>query len=106
MSGAYSGNYPIERRAGEIERLQIQSAAFARDTEVMLDLIGVSAGWTCLDLGCGPGGITGPLARRVGATGRVVGLDRDAQFLDHARSEAAANVEFRQGDAYASGLAP
>jgi SAM-dependent methyltransferase len=105
MSETYSGNYPIERRAGEIERLRLQSAAFARDTEVMLDLIGVHAGWACLDLGCGPGGITGPLARRVGASGRVLGLDCDAEFLEHARRHAIGNVEFHQGDAYASGLA-
>jgi len=26
----------------------------------MLDLIGVREGWSCLDIGCGPGGITGP----------------------------------------------
>src|SRR5436190_4756081 len=104
MSETYSGNYPIERRAGEIERLHIQSAAFARDTEIMLDLIGVRAGWSCLDLGCGPGGITGPLARRVGSNGCVVGLDKDAEFLAHARARAPANVEFRQGDAYAADL--
>src|SRR5947209_20264187 len=106
MSETYSGNYPIERRAGEIERLHIQSAAFARDTDVMLDLIGVRAGWSCLDLGCGPGGITAPLSKRVGASGSVIGLDRDPEFLEHARSRAPANVEFRQGDAYRSGLPP
>ena|SRR5436190_831058 len=106
MSETYSGNYPIERRAGEIERLHIQSAAFARDTEVLLDRIGVRAGWSCLDLGCGPGGITAALAKRVGASGRVIGLDKDAQFLEHARFRAPANVEFRQADAYASGLPP
>ncbi len=32
--------------------------------------------------------------------GRVIGLDKDAQFLDHARAHAPANVEFRHGDAY------
>ena len=104
MSDTFSGRYPIERRAGEIERLRVQSAAFARDVEVMLDLIGVRAGWSCLDLGCGPGGITEPLARRVGPAGRVVGLDKDAEFLAHARARAPANAEFRQGDAYASDL--
>jgi SAM-dependent methyltransferase len=104
MSETYSGNYPIEHRAGEIERLHLQSAAFARDTEVMLDLIGVRAGWSCLDLGCGPGGITDALSKRVGPSGRVIGLDRDAEFLAHALSCAPANVEFRQGDAYAPGL--
>jgi trans-aconitate methyltransferase len=102
LSDTFSGRYPIERRAGEIERLHLQSAAFARDVEVMLDLIGVSEGWHCLDLGCGPGGITGPLSRRVGGAGRVIGLDKDEQFLAHARTHAPPNVEFRQDDAYKS----
>ena len=104
ISDTFSGRYPIERRAGEIERLHVQSAAFARDVEVMLDLIGVRAGWSCLDLGCGPGGITESLARRVRPTGRVVGLDKDMAFLEHARTRAAPNVEFRHGDAYATDL--
>jgi SAM-dependent methyltransferase len=106
LSDTFSGRYPIERRAGEIERLHIQSAAFARDVEVMLDLIGVRDGWSCLDLGCGPGGITEPLSRRAGPSGRVVGLDKDAEFLAYARARAAANVQFRQDDAYASDLPP
>lgn len=104
MSNSYSGNYPIERRAGEIERLLIQGAAMAPDTEVMLDRIGVAEGWTCLDIGCGPRGITDLLSGRVGASGRVTGLDRDAQFLEAARAGAPDNVEFRQGDAYGSEL--
>lgn len=104
MSGEFSGHYPIERRAGEIERLHTQSAAMAPDTRTMLELIGVKEGWSCLDIGCGPGGITGLLSERVGPSGRVVGLDRDAEFLKHARSRAAANTEFRQGDAYGSDL--
>src|SRR3954447_11197833 len=104
MSGEFSGHYPIERRAGEIERLHTQSAAMAPDTRTMLELIGVKEGWSCLDIGCGPGGITGLLSERVGRSGRVVGLDRDAEFLKHARSLAAANTEFRQGDAYGSDL--
>jgi len=104
MPDSFSGRYPIEHRAGEIERLHLQSAAFARDVEVMLDLIGVREGWSCADLGCGPGGLTEPLSRRVGTNGRVVGLDKDAEFLEHARARATANVEYRQGDAYASDL--
>lgn len=104
VSVSYSGQYPIERRAGEIERLHIQSGALANDTEVMLDLIGVKEGWSCLDIGCGPGGITKLLSERTGRNGRVVGLDMDAQFLEHARANAPENVEFLQGDAYDSGL--
>jgi SAM-dependent methyltransferase len=96
--------YPIERRAGEIERLHIQAAAMAPDCVVMLDRIGVNAGWRCLDLGCGPGGITALLSERVGPAGRVVGFDADEAFLEHARRTAAPNVMFVAGDAYRTGL--
>lgn len=103
---SHSGAYPIENRAGEIERLAVQGAAMAPHAEIMLDLIGVGDGWRCLDIGCGPEGITRLLSQRVGARGRVVGLDMDAQFLEHARRAAAANVEFREGDAYRCDLPP
>ena len=53
----------------------------APDANRMLELIGVREGWCCLDIGCGPGGITELLSRRVGSTGRVVGLDMNAGFL-------------------------
>jgi SAM-dependent methyltransferase len=104
MPTSYSGNYPIEHRRGEIERLQVQAAAMAPDTELMLNRIGVREGWSCLDIGCGPRGITDLLSPRVGVSGHVVGLDRDAQFLEAARAGAPSNVEFRQGDAYGSDL--
>lgn len=99
-----TGRYPIERRAGEIERLHAQAETLAADAEAMLARIGVAAGWHCLDLGCGPRGITDLLSRRVGARGRVVGLDADAAFVEHGRKLAPGNVEFLQGDAYRTGL--
>jgi ubiquinone/menaquinone biosynthesis C-methylase UbiE len=101
---AYAGNYPIEHRKGEIERLHVQGDAIAPDTQAMLDRIGVQPGWTCLDLGCGPRGITDLLSGRVGPGGRVVGVDKDQDFIAYARAHAPANAEFRHGDAYASGL--
>ena len=104
LPGSYSGHYPIERRPGELERLYLQGTAMAPDTEVMLNRIGVGEGWSCLDLGCGPRGITDLLSTRVGASGRVIGLDMDGQFLKVARAGAPNNVEFRQGDAYGSDL--
>jgi len=103
-----SGHYPIERRAGEIERLLTQAAAIEFDAGVMLDRIGVAPGWRCLDLGCGPGGIVELLSLRAGPTGRVIGLDSDAVFLEHARKlsreRGLENVEFVRGDAYRTGL--
>lgn len=98
------GHYPLERRDGEIERLHRQGAAMAPDCAIMLERIGVAEGWRCLDLGCGPAGITALLSARVGATGRVVGLDADPVFIDHGRRGAAANTDFVQGDAYSAAL--
>jgi SAM-dependent methyltransferase len=104
MPNAFGGNYPIETRRGEIERLDMQGDAFAPDARAMLDRIGVGAGWQCLDVGCGPRGITDLLSEYVGPTGRVLGIDKNEQFLAHGRAGAPANVEFRRGDAYDSGL--
>ena len=104
-----TGHYPIERREGEIERLRMQAAAIEFDASVMLDRIGVGAGWRCLDLGCGPGGIIELLSLRAGPTGRVVSLDADLVFLERARvlarDRGLGNVDFVQGDAYCTGLA-
>lgn len=101
-----SGRYPIDRRTGEIERLRSQADAMAPDSATMLDRIGVRPGWRCLDLGCGPGGITELLCARAGVTGQVVGFDRDQVFLDAARARAGdrAGLAFVQGDAYRTGL--
>jgi SAM-dependent methyltransferase len=107
---ARSGSYPIARRAGEIERLRVQAAAMEFDAGVMLDRIGVGPGWRCLDLGCGPGGILHLLSPRVGASGRVVGLDADPVLLAAARAWLEAlglgDVDLVEGDAYRSGLTP
>jgi SAM-dependent methyltransferase len=104
QSTTFAGNYPIEHRRGEIERLDAQARSLASDARAMLQLIGVQPGWTCLDLGCGPRGITDLMSERVGPTGRVVGLDKNEGFLAHASKHAPGNVEFRLGDAYDCGL--
>jgi SAM-dependent methyltransferase len=103
--GALGGDYPIERRAGEVERLRLQGEILAPETEVMLGRIGVAAGWRCLDLACGPEGLTGALRARVGSTGHVTGLDFDPGFIAVARAAAPENVTFVTGDAYRTGLA-
>ncbi len=99
-----TGDYPIERRTGEAERLRVQSAALEADARIMLDRIGVGPGWRCLDLACGPRGITDLLSARVGPTGAVTGLEYDPTYVVLAREQAPANVVFVQGDAYRTGL--
>jgi ubiquinone/menaquinone biosynthesis C-methylase UbiE len=99
-----AGAYPIETRAGEIERLSTQNAALADATLSLLDLIPVEKGWRCLDLGCGPAGITHELAARVGEVGHVTGLDANTTFVHYATEHAPANARYMLGDAYATGL--
>jgi ubiquinone/menaquinone biosynthesis C-methylase UbiE len=61
-------------------------------------------GWTCVDIRCGPGGITDFLSPPVGSTGRVVGLDMDHELLECARRRRRLKVvtPFRHlsGDSY------
>ncbi len=56
-----------------------------------------------LDVGCGLGSQTLLLAEAVGSQGRMVGLDREPRFVQHARVDAAAQgfserVRFQQAD--------
>lgn len=101
---ARSSDYPLARTAAEFARLDRQRNHLAPMAVAMLDEIGVAPGWHCLDLACGPGGVTDLLSARVGPLGRVVGLDSNPDFVVHARSGAAANTEFVLGDAFRTGL--
>ncbi len=92
----------------ELERIRLQARVWEPATETWLDDVKIQPGWRCIDLGCGAMGILGPLARRVGASGRVVGLDRDSRQLAGARAYLADNrldnVEIVEGDAQHTGL--
>src|SRR5262245_5191439 len=63
---------------------------------------GLRPGMTCLDLGCGGGGVTMELAALAGPEGRVTGEDYDPIKIDLARRAAAGrglnNIEFRPLD--------
>lgn len=66
-------------------------------------------GMHVLDVGCGPGTITIGLARAVGPTGSVVGVDRQFSQVElalrAARAAGAGNVQFLQGSVYEIPLA-
>ena len=65
--------------------------------------VGESPGGTILDLGCGPATLTPHLLKKVGATGRVIGVDIADKMITRAREIAAGlgwrNVEFHRADA-------
>src|SRR6185436_9679414 len=98
------GKYLLAGGSAELERLQLQARVWEPEAEAMFDRIGVAPGWNCVDLGCGAMGVLGPLSRRVGPQGHVVGVDRDPKLLaaarDYVREQQFTNVEILELDAY------
>lgn len=62
--------------------------------------LAVAPGMSALDLGCGPGRLSLPLAEAVGAAGRVAAVDLQPEMIRKAQARAAAaglkNIEFHQ----------
>ena len=73
-----------------------------------MDLLGVAAGDRVLDVGCGTGQTSVELARRVGPSGTVTGVDLSSPMLARARERAGSarrdNVAFVQADAQTHGF--
>jgi ubiquinone/menaquinone biosynthesis C-methylase UbiE len=67
---------------------------------VIIEHLGVAPGMVVLDVGCGPGRLTIPLAKAVGQNGYVVAIDLQEGMLKRAREKAAAehltNIRFVQ----------
>jgi SAM-dependent methyltransferase len=101
--------YLLGYRRAEQDRLERQAEELAADSSALFDRIGVGAGWRVVEIGCGPRGCLPLLAERVGAGGRVVGVERSAEQAETARRFAAANglanVEVLDRDARDTGLA-
>jgi arsenite methyltransferase len=73
------------------------------------ELVAARPGEVGVDIGCGVGHLTCELAREVGSTGRITGVDASADMLagaaERARAEGLGDrIELRQGDATATGL--
>lgn len=67
--------------------------------EVVLNLVAPQAGERAIDVGCGTGDTTTDLARAVGPSGQVLGLDISAPLIEAARAQKLANARFEVGDA-------
>lgn len=106
MSGASS--YLLADGTAELERLRLQARVWEPAAEAMFDQIGIQPGWSCVDLGCAGMGVLGPLSRRVGSHGRVVGVENDVKQLaaarDYVRENQLTNVEIVEQDAYRTSL--
>lgn len=97
-----TNEYALGYTANEHDRLIRQANRIAPVTERLFREVGISPGQRVLDLGSGLGDVSMLLARIVGPTGKVVGIERDANSIARARDRAAAaglhNVEFTQND--------
>jgi ubiquinone/menaquinone biosynthesis C-methylase UbiE len=101
-AAAQSDRYLLGDSTAEVEHLVHQAEVYAEEAGQLLDRVGVTAGASAIDVGCGVLGIVDLLCAKVGPQGRVVGVDREPRMLDAARQVAAQRglpVEFVLGDA-------
>jgi ubiquinone/menaquinone biosynthesis C-methylase UbiE len=76
--------YVLGRTQREYERLTRQARIWEPATRQALQLAGLGAGHSAVDVGCGPCDVMKLMAERVGHAGRVVGMDVDAVLAGHA----------------------
>ena len=110
MSDGERGRYALALSDGEIQRYRFMAQA-AREREAhWWQLAGITQGASVLDLGCGPGLVALEIAEVVGAGGRVVGVDREADAVATARAlldEAGhPQVGVQRAEAWDTGLEP
>ncbi|HEV2760787.1 MAG TPA: methyltransferase domain-containing protein [Acidimicrobiales bacterium] len=102
--------YALKLNEAELGRYQFMAETAARMEGSLWAAAGVVQGATVADIGCGPGAISGVLARLVGPSGHVVAVDREPTAVEAARAAAAhvgvGNVSFQLGEAQDSGIAP
>src|SRR5215472_18655736 len=97
-----SADYPLGHTDAEHERLIRQAARLAPITERFFRRAGIGRGQRVLDLGSGVGDVAMLVARIVGPSGEVVGIERDGISVARAKARVAEagflNVSFTQTD--------
>jgi trans-aconitate methyltransferase len=78
--------YVLGQSVDAARRLEIQDAHFAEVSERLLDELALRPQDRVVELGCGPGGFSKRILRRLGAGGVLVGVDSSAGLLAQARN--------------------
>jgi ubiquinone/menaquinone biosynthesis C-methylase UbiE len=78
--------YVLGQSARAARRLEIQDAHFAEVSERLLDELALRPDDRVVELGCGPGGFSRRILRRLGAGGTLVGVDSGEGLLAQARA--------------------
>lgn len=94
----------------ELTRYRMMAEVARSDESDAWARAGIVPGAVVGDIGCGPAAVAVVMAGLVGDDGRVIGVERDAEALAMARRVVAdagrQNVELRQAEATATGIAP
>jgi ubiquinone/menaquinone biosynthesis C-methylase UbiE len=92
--------------SGRVDRLNnAERLKELRPGELLAGVAGVREGMVCVDLGCGTGVFTVPMADLVGAAGRVYAVDTSREMLDYvAARRPGPQVTLVQADAGRTGL--
>jgi 2-polyprenyl-3-methyl-5-hydroxy-6-metoxy-1,4-benzoquinol methylase len=94
--------YALGHSEQELQRLSRQGQAFGPFTRQLFEEAGISEGMRVLDVGCGSGDVAFLVADLVGASGEVLGVDRERKAVDwsnaRAHSQGMRNINFVEGD--------
>src|SRR6202045_3684124 len=97
-----TSHYSLGSTDAEHERLIWQASRLAPLTERLFREAGIGPGQRVLDLGSGVGDVAMLVARLVGSSGEVVGIERDASSIARANARVTeaglCNVSFTQTD--------
>jgi ubiquinone/menaquinone biosynthesis C-methylase UbiE len=90
-------DYILGHSPEEHERLLRQGRMLEPATRRVFHAVGLRPGWTCLDIGCGPGAVMQVMGELTGPSGEVTGIDRDAKAGREAvqRLQAAGTSRYR-----------
>lgn len=103
-----SPEYVLITGSAGAARLALLHATYGETTEALLTEVGLAPGMRAADLGCGIGTVSRWMARQVGETGEIIGVDLSEAQLEVARNEAArqglASLRFQQAGVYDTGL--
>jgi ubiquinone/menaquinone biosynthesis C-methylase UbiE len=95
-------DYHLGNTDAEHERLIRQAIRLAPVTERFFREAGIGSAQHVLDLGAGVGDVAMLVARLVGSSGKVVGIERDSRTINRARARAREaglyNIDFVQAD--------
>jgi ubiquinone/menaquinone biosynthesis C-methylase UbiE len=94
--------WQLQESTAEAYERYLVPLLFAPGAEYLIELASLGAEERVLDVGCGTGIVARRVAWRVGADGKVVGLDINESMLEVARkvsSDIRPAIEWRKGDA-------